>query len=230
MRFQKKLVVFSMLVCTSMYLTGCENTGTLPDTYNNFEQSFSVQNADGRLAGQAAPGTVSGQSDPGLDSAANIEVREFDFSTSGDDTRLSLHGVVTLNLTSGQAEIDHDAQTEQSCSFAAYLTAVMTEKSLDAQPDAEDDTVCSAYEAAQLFAAGLQYDWFLDAVSVAADSEDSSTETDLSMIAQLSYEDAQIGLCEALFYRDADENYYISVLLGASDEETMQEQISVLLN
>ena len=40
MRFQKKLVVFSMLVCTSLYLTGCENTGTLPDTYNNFEQSF----------------------------------------------------------------------------------------------------------------------------------------------------------------------------------------------
>ena len=230
MRFQKKLVVFSILVCTSLYLTGCENTGTLPDTYNNFEQSFSVQNADGRLAGQVAPGTVSGQSDSGLDSAANIEVREFDFSTSGDDTRFSLPSVLTLNLTSGEAEIDHDAQTEQSCSFASYLTAAMTEESLDAQPDAEDGTVCSAYEAAQLFAAGLQYDWFLNAVSAAADSEDSSTETDLSMIAQLSCEDAQIGLCEALFYRDADENYYISVLLGASDEETMQEQISVLLN
>lgn len=230
MRFQKKLLVSGCLLCLSLYLTGCESTQELPDTYHDFEQSYSVQNADGRLAGQTAPGTISGESESGLDVSADIPVTEFDFSTSGDDTRLTLPGVVTLNVTSGEAELDHEAQTEQSCSFAAYLTAAISDESLDAQPaDTEETPVCSAYEAAQLFAAGLQYDWFLDAASADVDSE-NQTEGGLTMLARLSYEDAQTGLCEALYYRDADENYYISVLLGASDEETLQEQISVLLD
>ena len=230
MRFQKKNLVFGCLLCVSLYLTGCESTQALPDTYDHFEQTYSVQNADGRLAGQTVPGTVSGESESGLDVSANISVAEFDFSTSGDDTRLTLPGIVTLNMTSGEAELDHDAQTEQSCSFAAYLTEAISNESLDTQlADTEGSSVCSAYETAQLFAAGLQYDWFLDAASADVDSN-NQTEGGMTMLAKLPYEDAQTGLCEALYYRDADENYYISVFLGAPDEETLQEQISALLD